>query len=82
MHEETDKDDPDMKRLKEAARLLGEHFDVVAIYASRHEANTEGGTVYLSYGVGNWFARYGQVRDWIVREEERAREKGRRDQDE
>jgi len=32
-----------------------------------------GNTVWISRGVGNWFARKGQVRDWLVGENESER---------
>jgi len=26
--------------------------------------------VHASAGVGNWYARYGQIREWVIRTEE------------
>lgn len=46
---------------------LGEHFDTVQIFCSRHEAGeSEGGTINVTVGSGNTFARYGQISLWIV----------------
>lgn len=77
-------DDPksieDMDRLKHAARLLGEHFDCVQIFVSRHEPYQRDGTVNAAYGEGNWFARYGQIQEWMVRQDERTRDHIREEQ--
>ena len=69
----TKDDEADLKLCEEAARALGEHFDTVMIFATRHEAGKDG-TVNIQYGVGNWFARKGQVSEWLLREEEDTRE--------
>lgn len=56
------------KRVDEALRVLGEHFENVQIFASTMQDGSEGGgTFHISKGTGNWFARYGQVRSWIIR---------------
>jgi hypothetical protein len=73
MNPETGSEDIDLERLKAAAESLGEHFDTVQIFATRHEAGEKNGTVHLKWGTGNWFARYGQVREWVLVEEESAR---------
>jgi hypothetical protein len=62
----------DMKLLEEAAAKLGEHFDAVQILATRHDHELDG-TVNVSFGMGNFFARYGHCRDWVVSQEERTR---------
>lgn len=64
----------EMRRVREACETLNEHFDAVHIFASVHEAGQEDGTVNVSYGLGNWFARYGQIREWLVKTDERSRE--------
>lgn len=69
----------DMERVEKCAQQLGEHFDTVQILVSRHEPGTEDGTVNISYGLGNWFARFGQVRDWLIKTDERTREYVRRE---
>lgn len=51
--------------------------DVVQIFVCRQE-NSQGGTVNVALGTGNWFARYGQVRHWLLKEEEGARMEARR----
>lgn len=64
--------DEELAMLKAAAAKLGEHFDTVHIFTTRYDGR-EVGTVFVNSGIGNWFARYGQVRDWLLREEEATR---------
>lgn len=61
--------DPDIERIEEAMDLLREHFDTVQVFCTRQDPD---GTVNLKIGVGNWFARYGQIKDWVNRAEETA----------
>jgi hypothetical protein len=56
--------------LKKAIHDLGEHFGSVQIFVSTHQPAEVGRTVHASAGVGNWYARYGQIREWIIRTEE------------
>lgn len=72
MSEESDKVD-DLDRVKKACQVLGEYFDTVQIFTTRHEAFTHDGTVNVSYGEGNWFTRFGQVSEWIIRQDARTR---------
>jgi hypothetical protein len=65
--------EPDLDRVKKACSELGEHFDTVQIFVTRHEPS-EGGTVNVQWGEGNWFARYGQVKSWTISEDEAFRE--------
>lgn len=55
----------DCARIDEALSTLGEYFDTVQIFATRHESGMLNGTIHTSKGVGNWFARYGQIRSWL-----------------
>lgn len=72
----------DMALLERAANQLGEHFDTVQIFVTRHSPVEEGGTINADWGTGNWFARYGQIHDWLLRKDEQARLKARRDDQE
>jgi hypothetical protein len=56
----------DQERLKAAVNGLIEHFDTVQIFATRHESGTLDGTVAASRGGGNWYARIGHVKEWIL----------------
>lgn len=62
------------KLVLDAAKALGEHFDAVEILVSRHDAD---GTRTVAKGCGNWHARLGVVREWLVNTEEQIREEGR-----
>jgi hypothetical protein len=63
----------DIARLETCLAHLGEHFDAVHIFATRHESGEEGGTIKVQKGVGNWYARYGQIVEFLVISEEDAR---------
>lgn len=61
----------DLKILKSHTAQLMEHFETVQILCSRHIGDD--GTVSCTWGSGNWFARYGQVKEWITKQEEGTR---------
>lgn len=68
-----DQEDADMAEVDKALNVLGEHFDSVQILCTRYKGGDDGGTVNISRGTGNWFARYGQMKEWLIREEETLR---------
>ena len=72
-------EDIDMERLKEACRTLGEYFETVQIFCTRvsDEEADEGGTVSCQHGTGNWFARKGQVTEWVLKQDENTRKEAR-----
>jgi hypothetical protein len=72
-------DTEDLKRVQAALDTLSEHFDTVHVFATRHESGEQGGTVNVNLGVGNWFARYGQIQEWLVKQEEVTRQAQRGD---
>ncbi len=53
-----------LDKLKKCCEELYPHFDSVKIFATKHE-NNEVGTTNMNYGVGNFFASYGQIKLWI-----------------
>lgn len=61
----------DRQQVTKAVDALMEHFDCVQVFVSRNMEGTHEGTVHHNCGGGNWFARYGQVQQWIVQEETR-----------
>lgn len=61
----------DLSRLRAACAVLAEHFDTVHVFATRHRTDEEG-SVACQHGVGSWYARFGQVHEWMVKEEARA----------
>jgi hypothetical protein len=68
----------DLELLKRAIHDLGEHFTTVQIFVTK----TEGGyTDLLSQGEGSYCARYGNVKEWVIREEERMRLKVRKQEE-
>lgn len=71
----------DLDRVKAACESLGEHFDSVQIFVTKHEPEVEDGTVNIAWSVGNWFTRYGQVREWLIKAEERTRAFVRKDEE-
>ena len=54
--------------VREAVLKISEHVDGVQIFVSR-EKESHDGTWRLSMGSGNWYARYGQVKQWVLAEE-------------
>jgi hypothetical protein len=62
--------DEDLKRVTEALEVLSEHFETTHIFCTRYE---DGGTIGIQKGTGNWFARYGQIREFLLKEDEEAR---------
>jgi hypothetical protein len=71
----------DMARIQTAVEGLGEHFDTVQIFVTRveHDGN-DGMTMNANWGTGNWFARKGQVQDWLTKIDERVREEMREEE--
>jgi hypothetical protein len=58
----SNQDDTDSKVIAHHLSALMEHFDTVQIFVTRHESGT---TVHLDGGRGNWFARHGQIMEWV-----------------
>ncbi len=56
----------DLKIVQSHCAQLAEHFDNVQIFVTKMG---EDGTVNCHYGSGNWFARYGQIKYWVKKEE-------------
>ena len=54
---------------------LQEHFDTVHIFVTKYDPAD--GTNMVNRGSGHWCARYGQIKEFIVYEEERMREEAR-----
>lgn len=68
-------------RVSKAVKDLSEYFDSVQIFVNKYE-NNEVGTCHFSDGNGNWFAIYGQIRNWINHLEEKERHHTRKAEDE
>ena len=52
----------DRGHVEAAMAQLSKHFDSVQVFVTRQEGQQ---TLAFSDGVGNWYARYGQVGEWL-----------------
>lgn len=59
----------DLARVKKHVDQLSAHFDAVHVFGVRYNQSS-GNTFYVNVGEGNYLMRYGQVKSWILREEE------------
>ena len=57
----------DMAVLQKAMDMLSEHFCTVQIFCTRHDG-ADDCTSSFRKGCGNWFARYGQIREFVDKE--------------
>ena len=64
--------DADIATIDRFLAQLSEHFDAIEIFATRHNPHNNE-SIAVNHGIGNWYARHGQVRDYVAREAERAR---------
>jgi len=71
-------DDPELAMLQKAMDSVSEHFDTIQIFATRQDQD---GTFHHECGTGNWFARRGQIRDWLTKSDEVAKQEVRRRED-
>lgn len=80
MSEETiSEDDPGVQAVEAALRTLGEHFDSAHIVCSRKDHDKNGGvTDIISRGSGNYCARYGSLKETVIKMEASIRWKMRR----
>lgn len=62
---ELSQSDKDMAIIQHHADILRTHFDSVQIFVTRQD-DTIKQTVTANAGSGNWYARYGNVKAWIV----------------
>lgn len=82
---QTDDDDTEGENrhriIKAHAAQLAEHFDTVQIFCMKHLGD-DCGTENQQFGVGIWHARIGQVKEWVVKQDEISRIEVRRQADE
>ncbi len=70
--------DKEAEMLRKHCEALSEHFDSVQIFVTRHDPSKDG-TVAIHYGLGNWYSRYGQVFEWLGKQDEYTRDRIRKD---
>jgi hypothetical protein len=63
----------DLARLDACLAHLGEHFDTVQIFTTKHDGGDDATTHSFKKGIGNWYARFGQVMEWVTQSNEDAR---------
>ena len=68
--------DRDAAIISKAVSELSPHFDSIHIFATRHEGSD---TLTISKGHGNWYARFGQIQEWLARTDEQTRVNSRKD---
>lgn len=72
---------PEQRLLQNAIEMLLEHFENVHVFANRYDANDDGNTLSIDRGQGNYHARYGLVKHWLISQEEHVRLEARDDHD-
>jgi hypothetical protein len=60
------------KEMAEAGRLVtdfiskvSEHVDSVTVFINKRRDDGKDGTLHMINGSGNWYARFGQIADWV-----------------
>ncbi len=70
----------ELDRIQEHIDALGEYWDTVQIFCTRVDRDSEGEkTAHAVKGKGNWFAVRGQIKHWLIREDQKARLEMQRD---
>lgn len=59
--------------VNEAVQKISEYVDAVTIFVSKKREDGQSGTWRLVMGSGNWYARYGQIKQWVLVEENQTR---------
>lgn len=65
-----------VKLVDRCIALLREHCDSVHIFCTRYDSES-GDTASVNKGDGNWFARLGQVEEWVEKKREETRQEVR-----
>lgn len=72
MSEADENEARDIKLVDAAMIRLSEHFDSVQIFVTK--VIEDGQTAAVQKGCGNWYARRGQVQEWVAKEDEGSRD--------
>ena len=59
--------------VREFVARVSEHVDSVQVFINKKRDDGKSGTWKMGFGAGNWYARYGQVREWLIIEDEAIR---------
>ena len=70
--EEEESRKADLALVQSHVTAFGEQFDTVQIFVTRHAAVELDGTINIGLGAGNYFARFGQVVEWQVKQNEQS----------
>jgi hypothetical protein len=60
--------DKKLDLIKNQVKIMMSSFDTVMVFATKLDPETKD-TSQFNFGDGNWFARYGQAREWVAYEE-------------
>jgi hypothetical protein len=69
------------EQLRMACQRLMEHFDTVQIIATKKDTDNVGTDAFW-FGQGNWYARYGSVKEWAIEAESIMAERAAEEDDE
>ncbi len=75
--ENEENEERDTAILKSHVSRLMEHFDSVQVFCTRFDSENDQ-TISINRGDGNWFARSGQVREWLIKQDEQSRSEQRK----
>ena len=66
MPDEVPSDMAETDRLvREFIDRISEHVDSVSVFVNKKRDCGNKGTWHMTNGYGNWYARYGQIMDWV-----------------
>ncbi len=75
-------DSDDLKWLNRIADTLDERFDSVVVLVTRRDITTKCRTIHFSVARGNYYAKMGQIREYLAKEDEASRMEVRDEDDE
>lgn len=52
--------------VREAVQKISEHVDAVTVFVTKKRENGNDGTWRMAFGAGNYYARYGQIKQWVI----------------
>jgi hypothetical protein len=61
--------DIDMGPVDRAIAALMEHYDTVQIFVTKETPGSEGFTQGIQKGGGNYYARFGHAKNWVLKQE-------------